>query len=77
MVPGLETKQKILLRCGRNADSVLQCWLNLVEKVNAKKIDLIPHEKKKGDGTNGLTVRAGGRPIFMRKEEGKTFHHTV
>jgi hypothetical protein len=45
--------------------------------MKAKKIDLIPHEKKKGDETSGLTVRAGGRPIFMRKGERKTVHHTA
>jgi hypothetical protein len=37
---GLETWQKILLNCGANRGSGLQYWWNLVEKVNAKKIDL-------------------------------------
>jgi len=37
-VPGLETWQKILLKCGANTGS--RYWRNLAEKVNAKKTEL-------------------------------------
>ena len=32
--------------CGANAGSGLQCWRNLVEKVNAKKIEAVPRENR-------------------------------
>ena len=41
--------------------------------MNAKKIDLILMKKKKGTNYLDLLVRAGSRPIFMRKEERKRF----
>jgi hypothetical protein len=41
-VPGLESWQKILLKRGPNEESGLQCWRNLLEKVNGKKIELNP-----------------------------------
>ena len=39
-MPGLEIWQMILVKCGANKESGLQCRQNLVKKVNAKKIDL-------------------------------------
>ena len=40
-MPSLETWQKIILIHGANAESSLRCQWNLVEKVNAKKIELM------------------------------------
>ena len=59
----LETCQKILLKCGANGGSDLQCWRNLVEKVNAKKIDFIPMRKKK-DKPSELTCSSGHSSHF-------------
>jgi hypothetical protein len=39
---GLEIWQKILVKCEMNEGSDLQPWWNWLEKVNAKKIELIP-----------------------------------
>jgi len=76
-VLGLETWQKILLKVRANVVSGLQCWRNLADKVNSKKIDLTPMGKKRGTNHPGLLIRAGSRPILVSKEEVKTFHHTV
>ena len=40
MVPGLEIRQKILLRCAANLEPCFFGYRNFVEKVNAKKMGL-------------------------------------
>ena len=44
-MPGFETEQKILLKCGANGGSALQYWRNLVEKANDRRLKHIADGK--------------------------------